>query len=362
VILELPQPSSMIRALFEVAEYETRLEMEIPLELDLVPEVAVEISPSPVLARAGDEGMIAVRITNAGRAPLPVSISIAEDGGWGWPADGREEEVAGEGETTVGLAYRVPADAPAGDSSASILVRHAEDADVQAVTLRVLDARIEGDPRVGVVHTYDDSLENALATLGVTRERISPLFLTSGDLSVYDVIFLDLRAYLERPELVPANQRLLEWARAGGTLVVLYNKLFEWNPGPPEHPGEGFGPYPLVLTHARVTDETAPVTLLAPDHPLLAFPNQLGPGDFEGWIQERGLYFPTTYDERYTELVSCADPGEEQLTGSLLHTRLGEGHYVYTSLVWYRQWRIGQPGAYRFLANALSLPAAPWPR
>src|SRR5690606_5820241 len=119
---------------------------------------------------------------------------------------------------------------------------------------------------------------------------------------------------------------------------------------------EGFAPYPLRLGRDRVTYEDAPVTVLQPAHVLFHQPNEIGSDAWDGWIQERGLYFPETYDDAYVELLSMHDPGEAPLTGSTLLARHGEGTYLYTALGWYRQLKAFHPGAYALFANLVSLP------
>ena len=114
-------------------------------------------------------------------------------------------------------------------------------------------------------------------------------------------------------------------------------------------------PFELRLSSERVTDETAPVTFLAPDHPALNTPNKITGADFEGWVQERGLYFPGQWDEHFTPLLACGDPGEAPLKGGLLVAKYGKGYYVYTGLAWFRQLPAGVPGAYRLFANLVSL-------
>src|SRR5690606_32705178 len=144
--------------------------------------------------------------------------------------------------------------------------------------------------------------------------------------------------YEHRPELAANNRALLEYVERGGTLIVQYNQ-YRYSRG-------GFAPFPLEIArpHDRVTDETAPVRLLDPDHPALSWPNRITAADFEGWIQERGLYFPRTWDERYTPLLEMSDPGEPGLKGGLLVAKYGKGTYVYTGLAFFRQLPAGVPG------------------
>jgi len=224
----------------------------------------------------------------------------------------------------------------------------------------VVQAQVAVDLRVGVVRSYDDTLEGALADLGVEARPLSTDDLAFRDLDAFDAILIDIRAFLVREDLQRFHPRLLEYARAGGVLAVFYQKTAEWNPE--RNGGRVYAPLPLEITRARVVDETAPVQLLLPDHPLLRWPNRIGPSDFDGWVHERGLYFPNqSYDPAYAELLSCHDVDEEPLRGGLLHARVGEGHFVYTAYGWYRQWLAGQPGAYRFLGNLVSLGRADQP-
>jgi hypothetical protein len=153
--------------------------------------------------------------------------------------------------------------------------------------------------------------------------------------------------------LIEANQKLLDYAKAGGTLIVFYHKSFEWNPDPKRNRPQ-LAPYKLILGDERITDENAPITFLEPQHPLLNFPNQMGQEDFANWIQERGLYYPKEWDPQFHALLQSNDPGEAPLKGGLLVADYGSGRYIYTSMVWYRELRAGVPGAYRMLANMIS--------
>jgi hypothetical protein len=118
---------------------------------------------------------------------------------------------------------------------------------------------------------------------------------------------------------------------------------------------EALGPFPFHIGRERVTDETSPVRFLEPRHPALTWPNALGPADFEGWVQERGLYFASTWDKGFTPLLAMNDPGEKDLQGGLIVARHGKGHFVYTGLAFFRELPDGVPGAYRLFANLLSL-------
>ncbi|MFQ5798040.1 MAG: LmbE family protein, partial [Bacteroidota bacterium] len=132
----------------------------------------------------------------------------------------------------------------------------------------------------------------------------------------------------------------------GGNLVVLYQKDLEWKPE--------YAPYPIELSRRRVSDESAPVLMLEPDHPLLRYPNRIVEEDWEGWVQERGLYFPGGHASEYRQLLACADPDEPLLTTGYLAADYGKGSYIYTSYSWYRQIREAHPGALRSFVNMIS--------
>ncbi len=201
--------------------------------------------------------------------------------------------------------------------------------------------------RVGYVPGPGDEVPGVLRQMGFAVTLLSADDLLRGDLGRFDSVVLGIRAANTRPELKEALPRLLAWVESGGTLVLQYNTSFELVT-------EQLGPYPLKLGRERVTVEEAPVTLLVPGDPLLAAPNRIVPADFEGWVQERGLYFASTWDERYVPLLGMADPGEKESKGSLLVARHGKGTFIYTGLSFFRQLPAGVPGAIRLFANLVS--------
>jgi hypothetical protein len=207
--------------------------------------------------------------------------------------------------------------------------------------------------RVGYVRSTDDTLKHSLAALGVEARELSVDDVAKTDLSSFSTIIIDIRGYQAHPELIGVNDRLLKFAEDGGTLIVFYHKTEEWNPNESRNRPQ-LAPYPIILGGERVTEEDAPIRILQPQHPLLNTPNKITQADFANWIQERGLYFPSDWDQHYTALLSTNDRGEKPLNGGLLVASYGKGNYIYTSLVWYRQLRAGIPGGYRFFANMIS--------
>lgn len=234
--------------------------------------------------------------------------------------------------------------------SRSLMAREA------AVRVSVLPVTADTGLRVGYIMGSGDVGPLVLRQIGMTVEELDEDRVRTGDFAGFDVLVLGVRAYETRPDLVAANEALLDFARAGGTVIVQYNR-YEFSAG-------GFAPYPVTIRrpHDRVTDENAPVTILAPESPVFAGPNSVGPADFEGWVQERGLYFPGEWDERYTPVMEMADPGEDPKRGALVVAPVGDGLYVYTGLAFFRQFPAGVPGAYRLFANLVSMRAEAWRR
>ena len=224
------------------------------------------------------------------------------------------------------------------------------------VRASVFPVRIREGIRVGyVMGSGDDGLE-ALRQLGAAVEEVGPDRVRVGDFSGYDVLVLGIRVYETRPDVVAVNDRILAFAEAGGTVIVQYNKY--------EYPRGGFAPYPVSMGVGRgaprVTDENSPFVLLDPESPAFSSPNRIAETDFEGWVQERGLYFLAEWDDRFTPLLELNDPDEEPTRGSLLVAPVGQGLYAYVALAFFRQLPAGVPGAHRLFANLVSLTAEDW--
>jgi LmbE family N-acetylglucosaminyl deacetylase len=202
--------------------------------------------------------------------------------------------------------------------------------------------------RVGYLAGAGDELPAALEEMGFAVTPLTGADVTPERLGALDAVVIGVRAFNVRTDLAERLPTLFAYIEAGGTVIAQYNTLDRFHE-------RWRAPFQLRLSRDRVTDEHAPVTILAPGHPVLTTPNQITPADFDGWVQERGLYFPAEWDERFTPILACSDPGEAPLKGGLLVARHGNGHVVYTSLAWFRQLPEGVPGAYRLFANLVSL-------
>jgi LmbE family N-acetylglucosaminyl deacetylase len=211
-----------------------------------------------------------------------------------------------------------------------------------------LDLKIRSR-NIGYLPGAGDSLADNLKQMGCAVTTLDDADLTPEKLRGFDAVVLGVRAYNVRPQLAAHLPGLFEYVKNGGTVVAQYNR-----PGR-DLDAASLAPYDLKLSGERVTDETAPVTFLAPDHPVLNTPNKITSADFDGWVQERGIYFPNEWDEHFTPILACNDPGEAPLKGSLLVAQYGKGYFVYTGLVFFRELPAGVPGAYRLFANLVSL-------
>lgn len=213
------------------------------------------------------------------------------------------------------------------------------------------DVAIKGRA-VGYLPGAGDSSAETLRQMGYAVRVLTGADLAPEKLAGLDAVVIGVRAFNERADLKDNLPGLFAWVEQGGTVVAQYNR-------PNGLLADQLGPYALSLAgpapQQRITDETAPFTFLAPDHPVLNLPNKITPADFEGWVQERGAYFPSKWDAAYTPILAGSDPGEPPLHGALLVAKHGRGHYVYTSLAFFRQLPAGVPGAWRLFANLVSL-------
>jgi hypothetical protein len=217
------------------------------------------------------------------------------------------------------------------------------------VRVSAFDLELPDVGTIGYVRGSSDRVPEFLRQVGVSLELLDGKALAGGDLSRFNVIVVGSRAYETDPGLAAANARLLDFVRAGGLLVVQYQQ-YQFVRGE-----LALLPLEIARPHDRITDETAPVRLLVPDHAAFTRPNRLNDADWNGWVQERGLYFAHSWDEAFEPLMALRDPGMDEQSGGLLVAPLGDGTYVYTGLAFFRQLPAGVAGGYRLLANLLAL-------
>jgi len=360
----LYEPNGLGMSLTTRCTYELlgkRVGIDLPITVDVAPPieiVGVTPAPAPVRTDQATERSAKVKIpfgiTLINNQSVAFSGQLAAfDGTSGNPINDMPLKLAPD--QKVKLTFLV--DGPVThikNNSIHFLVKDAHWSSPPVdVSVFATGARVAPGLSVGYVRGFDFSLPNALSALGVESKELSVDEVKTADLSKFTSVIVDNRVYESKPELIAANQQLLDYANAGGNLIVFYHKSDEWNPDQRRNRPQ-LAPYKLILGGERVTDENAPITFLEPEHPLLNTPNKLNQDDFKDWIQERGLYYPREWDPQFHALLQSNDPGENPLKGGLLVADYGKGHYIYTSMVWYRELRGGIPGAYRMLANMIS--------
>ena len=203
--------------------------------------------------------------------------------------------------------------------------------------------------RIGYVPGAGDSVADALTQMGCEVTLLTGADLTTNRLKNFDAVVIGIRAFNVRTDLVSHLPELFAFVEAGGNVIEQYNR-----PGN-DLKTDQLAPYSLKLSGDRVTDENATMTFLATNHPALNTPNKITAADFDGWVQERGIYFPNQWDEHFTPILACSDAGEAPKNGALLIAQYGKGYFVYTGLVFFRELPAGVPGAYRLFANLISL-------
>ena len=326
----------------------------------IVPPATVTPVRDAVMAVGGKSGALVLRV-RAGHDALAAKVELALPAGWTAKPAVQDVALARTGdETTLRFEVTPGANAAAGEARPVV---HADSASWSlredtidyphlpmqvvlrpaAVQLVPLQIRIPAG-RVGYARGSGDSIAGDLTHVGFTVEDLDDEALRTGDLSRYATIILGIRAYNTRDAVRAAHARLMAYVERGGTLIVQYNTLALDGP---------VGPYDLALGRDRITDETAAPTFLDPKEPLLNTPNKITPADFDGWVQERGIYFASKWDAHYHPVLRFSDPGEGPLDGALVVARHGKGRYIYTGLVLFRELPAGVPGAYRLFANLI---------
>jgi LmbE family N-acetylglucosaminyl deacetylase len=375
-------PPLTARFALEIAGVPVTIEREVTLRIQdqaygevreplrVAPRIEVRVDPDTLLWPAGDRTPRAFSVTLSHHAADTTrgDVRLVVDG---WPAmpptpfvlTRRDEEV------TLTIPVTRPATMTAGDVTMRAEARTSDGAvfsDGSTVLryphirpnlwVRPAETRIRVAPvllpaaqRIGYVRGASDRVPEALRRAGLSLQVLDGETLEHGDLSAFDVIVIGSRAYETDSALVRANDRVLAWVRRGGHLLVQYQQY-------PFIRG-GFAPYPLEIAtpHDRITDETSPVTILDPANGAFQRPNHIQGADWDGWPQERGLYFAHTWDSAYEPLLQMQDPGREPIRGGLLVAPVGKGTYIYTGLSFFRALPAGVPGAFRLFFNLLDV-------
>jgi LmbE family N-acetylglucosaminyl deacetylase len=213
----------------------------------------------------------------------------------------------------------------------------------------IVNVKVPSSLKVGYIMGAGDDIPTVLRQVGLDVTLLTPDDVNHGDLQRFGTIVLGIRAYDTRDDVKKHNQRLLDYAHDGGTLMVQYNT------DPPAFNAGNYLPYPAQLSRARVSVEESPITVVDPKSEVFRYPNPIAANDFAGWVQERGLYFMDKWDDHYTPLLACNDPGEPPQKGGLLVAPYGKGYYIYNAYSFFRQLPFGVPGAIRLYVNLLSV-------
>ncbi|RSK48263.1 PIG-L family deacetylase [Hymenobacter rigui] len=334
--------------------------------LTVVPPVAVNIGGRAYVFADNQPKTVPVTL-RAGKAGVKGTLALSLPKGWtAEPASIPFELAAKDAEQTVQFRVQPGAGAAEGKSE----LRAVATVDGQAYSrgyqtiayshiptqtlfpeavapLVKLDLRRKGQ-EIGYLMGAGDEVPDALRQIGYTVTLLKPEDITDQNLRRFDAVVLGVRAYNTLDRLKTLQPTLLKYVEQGGNLVVQY--VVNRGTVLPQ-----IGPYPLTLSTDRVTVENAPVTFLNPGQPLLNTPNKITSKDFEGWVQEQGLYYPSQWDPKYQTVLSSQDPGETAKQSAILVADYGKGHYIYTGLSLFRELPAGVPGAYRILTNMVSL-------
>jgi len=344
-------------------------ERERPLEV--VPPVAVNAPAKAILFPTGSARDVDVEL-KATAGPVAGELRVEAPSGWKIEPSTRSFQIGDTGQESVLRFHVIP---PGSDARGALKASVDAGGRTVAVGMEIIDyphippqilfppsdtKLVRADVKllsknIGYIMGAGDEVPDSLRQLGAEVTLLSPDDLAKSNLSRYDAIVTGVRAYNTRPDLRANEQRLLDYMQNGGTVVVQYNTT-EGGPGGdrPSPALAHLGPYPMTISHDRVTVEEAPMKFVDASSPLLHRPNEITERDFEGWIQERGLYFASKWAPEYHTVFETHDPNEKPLLGSTLWTPYGKGAYVFTGLSFFRELPAGVPGAYRLFANFLS--------
>ncbi|MBP1691749.1 MAG: LmbE family protein [Bacteroidetes bacterium] len=377
-LVGLAETPSLLSAQIRLTHPEGNLTLALPLQCRTVDPVDgesyVPFAVTPPVSIRIREGVLLF----SGRSPKTMHVSLL--GGeqairgtmrviapLGWkvsPAAHTVDLPAGSGEALYRTVITPPQGVSTGEARVQVEIGEViTESTLEALTYKHIPRRTFMTParthllrseitspggRAAYIMGAGDDVPAALQQLGYRVDLLSDDDLALADFTVYDVVVAGIRAYNTRPALRRNQERLMDYVSGGGTYVVQYVT-------PQRGEGENIGPYPLFLSRDRVSDEDAPVSLLVPAHPVFTTPNRITSRDFDGWVQERGLYFAERWDPRYDSVLSCKDPGEPERRGGLLIARHGKGIFVYNGYAFFRQLPAGVEGAYRLFANILAL-------
>ncbi|NKI32076.1 PIG-L family deacetylase [Croceivirga thetidis] len=332
----------------------------------VLPEITIGFEDDVLIFADGDSKQIPLKVT-AGVDSISGQVSLQVPSGWSISPKSKAIEFSKKGESkTVFFTVTPPANESEGVLSASVsvngkienktLLEIAYDHIPKQSVLLPAEAKIvrldiaKSGNLIGYIQGAGDKVPESLEQIGYQVETLNVDEIQPNDLAKYDGIVMGIRAYNTVDALKFKQGLLLDYVRNGGNLIVQYNTARRWGAQ-----FDNIAPYPLTISRDRVTDEFSPVEIIAKNHDLVNVPNKISGKDFEGWVQERGLYFPNEWSDEFTPILSMYDKGESAKKGSLLVAPYGKGNYIYTGLSFFRELPAGVPGAYKLFANMISL-------
>ena len=337
---------------------------ELPRPLVITPPAFVNVLDSVIVFPTNQPKPVSVRVT-AATGPVKGELKLATPQGWEVsPASIPVDLKAANSEMVATFSVKPPNQNSEGTLRAIVSI-DGRDYSLERVRISYphigvqmlmppaeaklvrADIRKKGE-HIGYIPGAGDDVPESLRQIGYSVKMLSEPEITAKNLTQFSAVVLGIRAYNTQDRISNWLPELFAYVKNGGLAIAQYNTLADLKTNQ-------LGPYPLEISRDRVTDENAQVRVLAPNHPLMNVPNKITPKDFDGWVQERGLYFPNKWDPAWTPILSCNDPKEKPLDGGLLVVKSGKGFFIYTSYSWFRQLPAGVPGAYRLFANMLSL-------
>lgn len=371
-----PYEASVFQGKVDYEAYKTATTLQATPQnaVAVLPPYSMTLSPSATILntlKPGEPIPVKVTVRNYTPGASKAAVSLNVPAGWTSEPAAEELSFAAKGETkSIAFSVKAASNVRPGKFTVTAIAKNGNVQSTQGtqviqyphigktyivqpaeLQIKAFDLKTPEKWKVGYVSSGFDNIDQYLRQVGVNVVNLDAKDIESGDLSPYNAIVLGIRAYAFRPELIPSNQRLLNYVKNGGNLVVQYHKPEDkWSPD--------LAPYPIKigspLIKWRVTDENSKVTTLAPEHPMFSAPNKISDQDWNNWIQDRSAYNPSEWGKEYTELISNGDPGEKEFTGTFLTANYGKGVYTYSSLVWYREIPALVPGSIRMFVNMIS--------
>ena len=337
---------------------------ELYRPFEIIPEASAKIDQKVIIFENDQQKDIPVTV-KAGKDNLDGYVSLAHPKGWSVFPEKQKFEIANKGQEQTLIFTVIPPKnqsegllSPMVYVGSNVYTKELVEIDYEHIPFQTvllpseskivrLDIQKRGE-NIAYIEGAGDVVPESLKQIGYNVMVLKPEEITAERLSAFDAVVVGIRAYNIVDALKFKQDILFDFVEKGGNMIVQYNTNRRLKT-------DQIAPYDLKLSRDRVTDENAEVTLLAPEHELLNFPNKITSKDFEGWTQERGLYFPDQWAPEFTPILSMHDKDETAKSGSLLVAKHGKGHYIYTGLSFFREFPAGVSGAYRLFANMLSI-------